>query len=79
MVAKQIIRSNYSTNLTEKRWQVIKYIVEPQERTRKKCLREILNALFYISKSGCQWGMLFPDWTASNLIFWWGALPCPCK
>ena len=50
MVAKQIVMSNYSTNLTEKQWQVIKNIVEPQERTRKKCLREILNAIFYISK-----------------------------
>ena len=30
--------SNYPTNLTEKQWQVIKNIVEPQERSRKKLL-----------------------------------------
>ncbi len=28
--------SNFPTNLTEKQWQVIKNIVEPQERNRKK-------------------------------------------
>jgi Spy/CpxP family protein refolding chaperone len=27
--------SDYPTNLTEKQWQVIKNIVEPQERNRK--------------------------------------------
>ena len=35
--------SNYPTNLTEKQWQVIKNIVEPQERNRKNPLREIVN------------------------------------
>lgn len=68
MVAKQIVMSNYSTNLTEKQWQVIKNIVEPQERTRKKCLREILNAIFYISKSGCQWRMLPSDFAPWHSI-----------
>lgn len=35
--------SNYPTNLTEKQWQVIKNIVESQERSKKTSLREILN------------------------------------
>ena len=64
--------SYYPTNQTEKQWQVIKNIVEPQERTRKKCLREILNAIFYISKSGCQWRMLpsdFPKWRTVHAYF----------
>ena len=63
--------SNYSTNLTEKQWQVIKNIVEPQERSRKHFLREILNAIFYVNKSGCQWRMLpsdFAPWQTSITI-----------
>jgi len=71
MVAKQIVMSNYSTNLTEKQWQVIKNIVEPQERTRKKCLREILNAIFYISKSGCQWRMLPSDFAPWQTVYYY--------
>ena len=43
--------SNYPTNLTEKQWQVIKNIVEPQERNIKNSLREILNGIFW----DCQW------------------------
>ena len=49
--------SDYPTNLTEKQWQVIKNIVEPQERNRKSSLREIVNGIFYVNKSGCQWRM----------------------
>lgn len=40
MVVKQIIMNNYLTNLTEKQWQVIKNIVELQERRRKKISQE---------------------------------------
>ena len=36
--------SDYSTNLTEKQWQVINNIVKSQEKSRKTSLREIINA-----------------------------------
>jgi len=51
--------SNYSTNLTEKQWQVIKNIVDPQERSRKHFLREILNAYFMSTKVDAN-GEYFP-------------------
>ena len=57
--------SNYPTNLTEKQWQVIKNIVDPQERNRKNPLREIVNGIFYVNKSGCQWRMLPSDFAGS--------------
>ena len=49
--------TQYPTDLTEKQWQVIKKILEPQERKRKHPLREIMNAILYINKTGCQWRM----------------------
>ena len=52
--------SDYPTKLTKKQWQVIKNIVESQERNRKSSLREIVNGIFYVNKSGCQWRM-FPS------------------
>jgi len=63
--------SNYSTNLTEKQWQVIKNIVEPQERNRKYFLREILNAIFYVNKSGLVWSAeaLWNDSCVDNYLF----------
>ena len=36
--------TQYPTDLTEKQWQVIKNILEPQARNRKHSLKEIMNA-----------------------------------
>ena len=38
----------YSTNLTDKQWQVIEKIVNPRERKRKHSLRNIMNAILYL-------------------------------
>lgn len=37
--------TQYPTDLTEKQWQVIKNILEPQARNRKHPLKEIMNAM----------------------------------
>ena len=37
--------THYPTDLTEKQWQVIKNILEPQARNRKHPLKEIMNAI----------------------------------
>ena len=37
--------TQYPTDLTEKQWQVIKNILEPQARNRKHSLKEIMNAI----------------------------------
>lgn len=56
--------TSYPTNLSNSQWQVIsKYL--NIERIRKYDLREIVNAILYLVKTGCQWRMLpkdFPDW-----------------
>ena len=41
----------YSTDLEETQWQVIKKILNVQERKRKYDLREIWNAIFYVVKN----------------------------
>jgi hypothetical protein len=45
-------------NLTDKQWQVTEIILDPQQRKRKYPLREIMNAIMYMVKTGCQWRML---------------------
>ena len=37
--------SQYSTNLTDRQWQVTEIILDPQHRKRKYPLREIMNAI----------------------------------
>ena len=64
--------SKYPTNLSDKQWQVIKNIVEPNERKRKHTIRDIINAIMYITKSGCQWRMLpseFAPWQTVYFYF----------
>ena len=69
----------YPTDLTDSQWTKVDKIFD--KRKRKHLLREILNALFYITKSGIQWRMLpkeypkwqlvyyyFRQWTAEGLI-----------
>ena len=50
--------SNYSSNLNDGQWELIKDFL-PKTKSggydRKHSRREMLNAIFYINKTGCQW------------------------
>ena len=61
----------YSTDLEETQWQVIKKILNVQERKRKYDLREIWNAIFYVVKTGCQWRMLPSDFAPWELVYYY--------
>jgi len=56
--------TNYPTDLSNSQWQVISKFLD-LKRSRKFDLREIVNGILYLVKSGCQWQMLprdFPNW-----------------
>lgn len=56
--------TNYPTNLSNSQWQIIAKFLDV-ERNRRYSLREIINGILYLVKSGCQWRMLpadFPNW-----------------
>jgi transposase len=67
-------RLAYQTDLTNPEWaQVQRFIPAPKPggRPAKYPRREIVNALLYITRTGCQWRMLphdFPPWTA---VYWY--------
>jgi putative transposase len=63
--------SNYPTSLTDKQWQVIKNSIETKERKRKHSLREMINAMLYITKSGCQWRMLPKDFGPWQTVYFY--------
>jgi len=64
-------KTHYPTNLTEKQWQVIEKIVDCKKRKRKHSLREIINAIFYLLKTGCQWRMIPRDFAPWNTIYFY--------
>lgn len=61
-------RQVYPTDLNDNEWNVIAPLMPKASKTgrpRLHCWREILNAIFYIGKNGCQWRGLphdFPPW-----------------
>jgi putative transposase len=69
------MRKPYPTNLSDDEWNYIEpHMPAPQEhgRPRIHSPREILNAIFYVLKSGCQWRLLphdFPRWPTAYHYF----------
>jgi putative transposase len=63
------MRKPYPTDLSDAEWNYIQpHLPSPKGhgRPRTHALREILNVVFYVLKSGCQWRLLthdFPRWT----------------
>lgn len=48
----------YTSDLTDAEWQLIDYCFpQPAQtgRPREHALREVVNAIFYLTKTGCQW------------------------
>ena len=62
------MRKAYQTDLSDAEWACIEPHLpapKPSGRPRVHALREILNAVFYIVRSGCAWRLLphdFPPW-----------------
>jgi putative transposase len=73
MVINQINHTdmeNYSTNVTDKQWQVIEEILN-DKRKRKHKLKNIFNGIFYLLKTGCQWRMLPKEFAPWNTVYFY--------
>jgi putative transposase len=68
-------REAYMTDLTDDEWPWIAPLlprVDKPGRPRKHPLREILTAIFYVVRTGCQWRLLphgFPTWKTTYHYF----------
>lgn len=69
-----MIRKSYSTDLTDKEWLLLQPFM-PEEKVlgRKRTidLREILNAIYYLIRAGCQWRMLPHDLPAWQTVYYY--------
>lgn len=69
------IRQPYSTDISDKEWSIIAPLIPPAKsggRRRQVDEREIINAIFYLLKTGCQWQLLphdFPKWKTVHDYF----------
>jgi putative transposase len=71
-------RKPYPSDLTDKQWSLLEPLIPPAcpgGRPRKTNMREVVNALFYLTREGCSWRALphdFPPWkTVYNYFQWW--------
>ena len=71
-LAKTVKR--YPSDLTDKEWALVRPLLPPasgEGRRRKTDLREIINALRYLIRSGCSWRMLPQEFGPWQTVYWW--------
>jgi len=65
-------RRSYPSDLTDAQWKELEPLLPPPKsggRPRTADMREIVNAMLYLSRSGCSWRMLpheFPPWPTAH-------------
>ena len=64
----------YPTDMTTEEWSVIAPLLPPpakRGRPRKTNLREVVNAIRYLVRTGCGWEMLPSDFPPWQTVYWW--------
>src|SRR6266705_532851 len=74
-------RKKYPSDLTDEQWTIVKPLIPPAKRhkqgghPRTVDIREVLNTILYLNRSGCQWDMLphdvLPKSTAYDYFAQW--------
>ena len=68
MTSQKNQRERYPTDITDEQWKIIEPLFPTAKfggRPRTIDIREIVNAILYLLKSGCDWRLLphdFPNW-----------------
>jgi putative transposase len=68
-------RKPYPSDLSDAQWELIELVI-PREKSGKQggrhrgvSMREVVNAMLYINRSGCQWDMLPHDLPAKSTVY----------
>jgi putative transposase len=67
-----VARKPYPSDLTDGQWELLELVIpaaKPGGRPRGVSMREVINAMLYISRSGCQWDMLPHDLPAKSTVY----------
>jgi putative transposase len=65
------MRKPYPSDLTDAQWTILEPLIpiNAMGRPRQIDMREVLNAIFYLNRSGCQWDMLPHDLPAKSTVY----------
>ena len=75
MLKKDRSRKKYLSDLTDEPWAIVEPLIPPAKqsprggRPRQVEMREVLNTIFYLNRSGCQWEMLPHDLLPKSTVY----------
>src|ERR1700757_998576 len=64
----------YDSDMTDDEWALVAPLIPPAKRGGRKRgvnVREVLNAIFYVLWTGCQWKALPKDFPAKSTVHWY--------
>ncbi|WP_317107276.1 IS5 family transposase [Chroococcidiopsis sp. SAG 2025] len=67
-------RKAYKSDLTDREWQIIEPLIPPVRpggHPRTVDMREVVNAIFYLLKTGCAWEMLPHDFPPYSTVYYY--------
>ncbi len=68
-----ITQKRYPSDLSDAEWELLSPLLPHAKATGRPCKyerREIVNALFYLLRSGCTWRMLPRDLPPWQVVYW---------
>ncbi len=69
-------RNPYPSDITDEQWSLIESHIPPAKRggrPRKVDLREVINGILYLNRTGCAWRLLphdLPPWGTVHYYYW---------
>jgi putative transposase len=66
------MKTTYPSDLNDNEWKLIEPhvpVAKPGGRPRTADMREVLNAIYYVVKTGCQWAMLPHDFPPKGTVY----------
>ena len=66
----------YPSDLTDDQWALLEPLLPPRSqrgRPTEVNLREVMNAIFYVLRTGCQWRYLPCEFPNHNTVYWYFA------
>ena len=74
MSSETVTRKAYASDLTDEQWVILEPLVPPARtkkggRPREVDMREVINTIWYLNRTGCQWDMLPHDLVSKSTAY----------
>lgn len=74
MSSESAPRKPYPTDVTDGQWAIVEALIPAAKtryggRPRKVCMREVVNTILYLNRTGCQWDLLPHDLLPKSTVY----------